>query len=105
MPTQRGLLQAGRQEVFEARCTVQVCVIHPKAQLQPPTKASMYSNAGSPGAEEWGQYARFGYDSDSAKSHGMVIQVAKRLGQLWQPWYQGMLEQAGLQGKREPPRV
>lgn len=77
---------------------LQVCVIHPKARLQPPGKASMYSNAHSPGAEEWGQYARFGYDVDSAKNHGMVIQVAKRLGQVWQPWYQGMLEQAGLQG-------
>ncbi|DBB15097.1 TPA: hypothetical protein ACH3X3_004108 [Trebouxia sp. C0006] len=75
----------------------EVCVIHPKAQLQPPTKASMYAKGHSPGAEECGQYARFGYDADAARDYGMPMRVAKRLGQLWQPWYEDMLQQAGLQ--------
>ncbi|KAA6420076.1 MAG: hypothetical protein FRX49_09925, partial [Trebouxia sp. A1-2] len=75
----------------------EVCVIHPKAQLQPPTKASMYAKGHSPGTEEFGQYARFGYDADAARDYGMPMRVAKRLGQLWQPWYETMLQQAGLQ--------
>ncbi len=77
---------------------MQVCVVHPKAALQPPKKASMYANGHSPGAEEFGQYARFGYDVDAARDYGMPMRVLKRLGQVWQPWYKGMLEQAGLQG-------
>ncbi len=82
---------------------IQVCVIHPKAQLQPPTKASMYAKGHSPGAEECGQYARFGYDADAARDYGMPMRVAKRLGQLWQPWYEDMLQQAGLQGRQSLP--
>ena len=77
---------------------IQVCVVHPKGQLQPPTKASMYAKGHSPGSEEFGQYARFGYDADAARDYGMPMRVQKRLGQVWQPWYATMLEQAGLQG-------
>ena len=58
----------------------------------------MYAKGLSPGVEEFRQYIRYGYDADSARNHGMTMRVAKRLGQVWQPWYQSMLEQAGLQG-------
>lgn len=77
---------------------MQVCVVHPKAQLQSPKKASMYAKGHSPGTEEFGQYARFGYDADAARDFGMPMRVAKRLGQVWQDWYETMLEQGGLQG-------
>lgn len=77
---------------------IQVCVVHPKGPLQPPTKASMYAKGHSPGSEEFGQYARFGYDADAARDYGMPMRGQKTLGQVWQPWYATMLEQAGLQG-------
>lgn len=73
--------------------------MHPKARLQPSNKPSMYFNAPMPGQEEFTQFARFGYNVETAKEGGMAMRVAKRLGQLWQPGYQGMLEQAGLQGE------
>ncbi len=60
----------------------------------------MYAKGHSPGTEEFGQYARFGYDADAARDYGMPMRVAKRLGQLWQPWYEDMLQQAGLQGRQ-----
>ena len=59
----------------------------------------MYAKGYSPGAEEFEHFARYGYDEDSVRNYGMAKwKVANRAGQLWQPWYQGMLEQAGLQG-------
>ena len=82
---------------------MQVCVVHPKAELQSPKKASMYASSNSPGAEEFGQYARFGYNEAAVKRHGMQMRVQKKLGQVWQPGYEGMLQQAGLQGKQHTP--
>ena len=77
---------------------LQVCVVHPKAPLQPLKKASMYKEGDHPGAEEYAQYVRYGYNADSLKEYNMAMVVQKRLGQVWLPWYEDMLQQAGLKG-------
>ena len=84
---------------------MQVCVVHPKASLQPRNKPSMYTPNHNPGGEEYGQYARLGYNADSTGKYGMVPSVQKRLGQVWQPWYETMLQQAGLQGTAQQGAV
>ena len=80
--------------------TMQVCVVHPRAELQSAKKASMYASGINPETEEYRQYARFGYTAAAPRKYGMNMKGQMMLGQVWQPWYKTMLEQAGLRGKR-----
>lgn len=73
-----------------------ICVIHPKKELQPGTKLTIYKEH-NPHAELVAVLAKFGYESEILKKkYDMGYLQPSWLGRRWQPWYQDLLRLAGL---------
>lgn len=73
-----------------------VCVIHPKKELQPGTKLTIYKEH-NPHAELVAVLAKFGYESEILRQkYDMGYLQPSWLGRRWQPWYQDLLQLAGV---------
>lgn len=78
-----------------------VCVIHPKKELQPGTKLTIYKEH-NPHAELVAVLAKFGYESEVlTKKYDMGYLQPSWLGRRWQPWYQDLMELAGIRDTYE----
>ncbi|KAL3156378.1 hypothetical protein ABBQ38_000692 [Trebouxia sp. C0009 RCD-2024] len=78
-----------------------VCVVHPKKELQPGSKLTIYKEH-NPHAEHVAVLAKFGYEAEILKKkYDMGYLQASWLGRRWQPWYQDLLDLAGIKDTYE----
>eukprot|EP00891_Asterochloris_glomerata_P006950 jgi/Astpho2/6950/Aster-01812 len=79
----------------------EVCVIHPTKATQSLGKASMYDTMTMLArTEEKSAFKRYHYTGRVLKrKYGMAFKEQVRLGQVWQPWYAALLQQAGLRAE------